>query len=121
MGERSQGGGSLTAAGGTRRKAGQTYVVVAEWQNGEPDTLAAFTGGTAKQRAERYAEEMRYEYASGIYIPGKRFAVWAHEGYDDAEWDVDIQVCNVLTNPRIPDVYRRLRQRRRTKEVRTNG
>ena len=56
MGETAQGGGSLTAAGGTWRKAGQIYVVVAEWQNGEPDTLAAFTGGTAKQRAERYAE-----------------------------------------------------------------
>jgi len=120
MGERSQGGGSLTAAGGTRRKAGQIYVVVAEWQNGEPDTLAAFTGGTAKQRAERYAEEMRHEYAEGKYT-ARKYSVWAHEGNEDPDWDVDVHVEVVETNPRIPDVYRRLQQRRRTKEARTNG
>lgn len=116
MGEKAQGGGSLTAAGGTRRKAGQIYVVVAEWQKGEPDTLAAFTGGTAKQRAERYAEEMRHVYAEGKYT-ARKYSVWAHEGNEDPDWDVDVQVCNVLTNPRIPDVYRRLRRQRKAVQV----
>lgn len=99
MEERAQDGGSLTAAGGTRRKAGQIYVVVVEWQNGEPDTLAAFTGGTAKQRAERYAEEMRHVYAEGD-LPL-------------SYWDVDVHVEVVETNPKIPRAYRRLRQRRK--------
>lgn len=120
MGETAQGGGSLTAAGGTRRKAGPVYLVYAEWQNSEPEILAAFIGKSAEKRAERYAEEMRHEYAEGKYT-ARKYSVWAHEGNEDPDWDVDVHVEVVETNPKIPDVYRRLRQRRRAKEVRTNG
>ncbi len=116
MEERAQGGGSLTAAGGTRRKAGQIYVVMAEWQNGEPEILAAFIGKSAEKRAKRYAEETRHEYAEGKYT-ARKYSVWAHEGNEDPDWDVDVHVEVVETNPRIPRAYRRLRQRRKAVQV----
>lgn len=116
MGETAQGEGSLTAAGGTRRKAGPVYLVYAEWQNGEPEILAAFIGKGAEKRAERYAEETRHECAEGKYT-ARKYSVWAHEGNEDPDWDVDVHVEVVETNPKIPDVYRRLRQRRQRKVV----
>lgn len=120
MAQETDGGGALSTAPGKRKAGGQVYLVYAEWQNSEAETLAVFTGKGAERRAERYAEEMRHEYAEGKYTE-RKYSVWAHEGNEDPDWDVDVHVEVVETNPKIPDVYRRLRQRRRTKEVRTNG
>lgn len=119
MAQEIEGGGVLSTAPGKRKASGQVYVVVVEWENGEPETLAAFTGTTAKQRAERYAEEKRHEYAAGLWISGKCYSVWGHEGNEDPDWDVDVHVEAVETNPKIPYTYRRgkLREERRIREA----
>ena len=117
MAQETRDGGLLREAPGKEKTGKKVYLVYVEWQNSEAEILAVFTGKGAEKRAERYAEEKRHEYAEGKYTE-RRYSVWGHEGNDDPDWDVDVHVEEVETNPRIPDVYRRLRQRRRTKEAR---
>lgn len=112
-------GGALNAAPGKEKTRKEVFLVYVEWQSDEPDVLAVFTGKGAGKRAERYAEEKRHEYASGLWVAGRRYSVWGHEGNEDPDWDVDIHVEEVETNPRIPYAYRRgkLRMERRIREA----
>lgn len=95
------------------------WMVYAEWSNdSEGEPLAVFTGKTAQQRAQRYAEEMEYLYATGKYIDGRRYSVWGYLGNEDPSWDVTIHAEAVETNPSIPESYRRMMRRKaKTAEV----
>lgn len=119
MPQETAGGGVLSRVPGKEKKGKPMYLVYVEWQTGEAEILAAFTGKDAKKRAERYAEEKRHEYEAGLWISGRRYSVWGHEGNEDPDWDVDVHVEEVETNPRIPYAYRRqkLQKERRIREA----
>lgn len=101
--------------------AKELWIVYQEWQNDEPYILAVFTGTTAERRALRHAEEVRHAFATGTSDLGPRcYSVWAHEGNEDPEWEIDIHVEQVPReglNPPIPQTYRRLVRARERKAV----
>jgi hypothetical protein len=118
MPQETAGGGVLSRVPGKEKKGKPMYLVYVEWQTGEAEILAAFTGKDAKKRAERYAEEKRHEYEAGLWISGRRYSVWGHEGNEDPSWDVTIHAEAVETNPSIPESYRRMMRRKaKTAEV----
>ena len=92
----------------------EIWIVYEEWQGDEPSVIAAFTGKSAEQRAERFAEELRHGIATGARY-GSPKSVWNYEGNDDSDWEIDVHVEQVETNPKIPSTYRNLVRRRERK------
>lgn len=84
------------------------WAVSAEWANDTAgEVLAVFVGPAAEHKARRFAEEKEYEYATGDYVPGRRYSVWGFEGNEDPDWEITINVEKVKINPPLPELYRR--------------
>jgi hypothetical protein len=90
----------------------ESWIVFEEWDDGEPVTLAVFTGPDARARAELYRDERAHAIAIGsVYGPDTSvygyMAPGASEPNDPPDWDVHVHAEPIDSDPPIPDTYRR--------------